>query len=426
MLPRFKDEGTLFIALDNVTKGNTLNLLFHLAEATANTEMNKPTISWSYLTGNDWQPLRPGFSVLHDGTDGLTKSGIVEISIPADISKSSHTIMPPEQYWIKASAEENSKAVCETIGIYTQAAKVIAKLSPENDPKRLEEALPAEQINRLDQADSSIKKVLQPIESFYGKPPESDSPNRLYRRISERLRHKDRAITGFDYERITLENFPQVFKAKTINHTFGLPATEYIRDLEVAAPGFVTLAVIPDIHQLDIGGALEPRIPLSQLAQIREHLITRNSPFVRLKVMNPRYEKVNVAIKVRFQEGNSGPYFQDLLANDIKAFLAPWLLGKTDRLEFGAALSKSDLIAFVEQLYYIDYICQIDWVHEFDLKDGCLPKAVSLATIYPKESREFIAPLTARSILDSRRKSKCVNWIDFARLMTLRWNARMM
>ena len=58
------------------------------------------------------------------------------------------------------------------------------------------------------------------------------------KRISERLRHKGRAITRFDYERITLEQFPEIWKVKCINHTLGLANTTYQKDLELA-PGFV-------------------------------------------------------------------------------------------------------------------------------------------------------------------------------------------
>jgi len=407
LFPEFKDEGTLYIALDKVIKGNTLNLLFNMAEATANTEMSKPEINWSYLkNNNEWEELQDGFSIAHDGTDGLTKTGIVEIVIPADMSKEDHTIMPPDCYWIKVAAPTNSKAVCETISIHTQAAKVIAELSPKNDLNRLGTALPTDKISRLAVADTSIKKVSQPIPSINGRPPESDAPSLLYRRISERLRHKGRAINNFDYERIVLENFSQIFKAKTISHTLGLPGSQFERDLEVVAPGHVLVAVIPDIKQLNSGNALEPRVPLSQLTAIKSLLQKKNSHFIKLKVENPRYEKVNVAIKAQFGKGKTGPYYEKQLEMDIQKFLAPWLQGNTNRLHFGGILSKSDLISFVEGLFYVDYICQIDWVHEYDLNKDCTQKKISCCEI-PKEDRPFITPMTARSILTAGEISTC-------------------
>lgn len=401
LLPEFTDEGTLFIALDNITKGNTLNFLFQMAGATANTEMESADITWSYLKNNDWITLENGFSILNDDSKGFTKTGIVEIALPADISKEGHTIMPPGHYWIKAATKQNSKAVCETIAIFTQGAKVKAEFSADNDLNRLQSPLPAEQINRLVEADTSIKSVMQPASSINGLPSETDAARTFFRRISERLRHKNRAITEYDYERIVLESFPSVFKAKTVNHAFGLAATKYLRDLEMIAPGYVLIAVVPDLQLLDSGNSTEPRLPLSQLEQIKDLIHEKTSPFVKVKVLNPRYEKVNVAIRVKFREGNSGPYFENLLERDIRGFLAPWTQGSTDRLAFGATLTKSDLVAFVEKLFYVDYICRIDWRHEFDLYANCTPKPVfcceqqNLNLVIP----EFISPLTARSIL---------------------------
>ena len=403
LFPIFEDEGTLFIGLDKLTKGNTLNLLFQLAEATANSEMEKAIINWAYLSGNKWKTLGTGTKILNDDTNGLTKSGIIEISIPKDINKEGNTIMPPDSYWIKAAAKENSRAVCETIAIYTQAAKAKATFTERNDPKRLALPLPAEQINRLAKADTSIKKVLQPMASINGRPPEGDAPTALFRRISERLRHKGRAINGFDYERIILENFPQVFKTKTINHAFGLPGSNYVKDLEVVAPGFVLIGVIPDIQQLDTGNSPVPRLPISQLEQIKALLKQKTSPFIRLKIMNPRYEKVNVEVTVKFQEGNGGDFYKGLLEKDIKNFLAPWTLGKMDRLNFGEKLSKSDLIYFIERLYYVDFICDLKWVHEFDLGTNC--------EVNPLGEIEFITPMTARSILTTGK----INAIELER-----------
>ena len=57
-----------------------------------------------------------------------------------------------------------------------------------------------------------------PFISKEAKPSRSEALE-YYRRISERLRHKNRAITSWDYEQIILENFPEVFKVKCLNST---------------------------------------------------------------------------------------------------------------------------------------------------------------------------------------------------------------
>jgi YD repeat-containing protein len=59
--------------------------------------------------------------------------------------------------------------------------------------------------------------VVLPYDSFGGRVAEDDST--FYTRVSERLRHKDRAITLFDYERLVLEEFPEIYKVRCLNHT---------------------------------------------------------------------------------------------------------------------------------------------------------------------------------------------------------------
>jgi hypothetical protein len=54
-----------------------------------------------------------------------------------------------------------------------------------------------------------------PYSSFGGR--ETEDTTEFYQRVSERLRHKERAITIFDYERLVLESFPEVYKVECVN-----------------------------------------------------------------------------------------------------------------------------------------------------------------------------------------------------------------
>ncbi|MBK8565145.1 MAG: hypothetical protein IPN76_17850 [Saprospiraceae bacterium] len=416
LLPTFTDEGTLFIGLHDLKPYSNLCLLMQLAEATADSELDRVKLRWSYLSGNNaWRPLRPGFELLEDGTKDLTVSGIVKIAVPGDIAPTGYSIMPTGYTWIKVAmpeADPNAegcvvpiasrvKAVAEAVGMHAQAAKVTFHPVPLNDLQRLANSLPAGSISKLEEADFSIKKVQQPYQSFGGKLPEA--AGNLYTRVSEHLRHKGRAIAPFDLERLVLDAFPEVYKAKAIGHTFGLTARGYVRDLEVA-PGFVTLAVIPDLTKLRAGERSEPRCPVSLLEEIRAFLRKRMSAFARLKVMNPRYEKIDVSITVRLIKGKVQDYHASKLKEDIRLFLAPWYLGDLDKMTFGQPVTWSDMVKYVENLDYVDFIddlklVQVDKMpceaHEQPIgeathEDPCSSTAVASQVIYP---------LTARSIL---------------------------
>ena len=377
-------EGTLFIGLKNLKPGTNLSLLFQLAESTANTESEKARVAWQYLANNEWKDLREGFEILNDATEGLTSTGIVKIAIPADITNGpENTVLPRGFHWLKVAALSNADAVCETIGIHAQAVHATFSIQPENDTDRLVKPLEAGKLAKLEKADAKVKLVQQPYDSFGGKALEAN--DQYYQRASERLRHKGRAISLFDYERLVLQAFPQIFKAKCIPHTLGLGAKRYQRDAEWSA-GFVTVAVVPDLLQLLPGENLYPRVPLSLLDQIRDYLCKRNSPFAKVKVMNPRYEGVDVQVRVRFREGYDQVYYRDQLQTDLVGFLAPWSLGDAEKLRFGQPMYRSDLLKFVETLYYVDYVTHLEFWHEED-KDA----STTLYTI--------IEPRTARSIL---------------------------
>ena len=389
LLPTFTDEGTLFIGLKDLRPGANLNLLLQLAEATADSERNRAVINWNYLTGNRWLQLRTGFELIDDQSDGITVSGIVQFSIPEDISDKGNTIMPEGVFWIKASAPENTAAISEVIGIHAQAALSTAILTPVNDLMRLDKALDAGSIAKLAEADFSVKSIAQPYQSFGGKRPEEQGS--LYTRVSERLRHKDRGIQLYDFEHLILEAFPQIYKTKCISHSIGLSTYDYRRDLEVA-PGFVELVVIPDLTKLIPGSQLEPRAPVSLLEQIADFLRKRISPFARLKVLNPRYEKVNVNISVQLVRGKSKAYYAQQLKEDLTRFLAPWYLGDSDKIVFGQTLRFSEVVGFVESLDYIENI------QDINLNGPCAQTGAE------------IKAMTARSILTGGEI--CVSVVD--------------
>ncbi|WP_161887920.1 baseplate J/gp47 family protein [Pontibacter russatus] len=402
LLPTFCDEGTLLLGLRHLVPGSNVNILFQMAEATADSESGREEVGWAYLDNNQWKALRPGFEVLEDGTNDLTTSGIVKLALPANIT-SDNTILPKGLHWIKAAAPKNSRSVSETIGIHTQAIQVTFAKEAANDPLRLEQALPAGSIAKLKEADVAIKKVEQPYNSFGGRVPEAEG--HFYVRVSELLRHKGRAIQKFDYERLALEAFPQLYKVKCINHSFALDAHIYFNDFPVA-PGYVLLAVIPDLNRIKAAQSFEPRVPVSLLESIEAYLRQRTSPFVRLRVMNPRYERVHFCLKVKLYQGRDQNFYKEKLKQDVREFLAPWAIGQYDKLTFGQCLYNSDIIRFLETRDYLDYVLELLYWHESEPQPG-------------KSAAECVAPLlqpvcprTPRSILIAGDIDVCIQQKD--------------
>ncbi len=399
LFPVFCDEGNLYIGLKDLVPGSNVNMLFQLAEATSDAESDREEPVWYYLENNQWRILREGFEVLDDDTDGLTTSGIIKFALPANMTKE-NTILPKDLHWIRASVVRNSRTVSETIGIYTQAVKATFTNEKANDKSRLSSPLTAGAIAKLNEADANIKKLEQPFDSFGGRLPEADG--HFYVRVSELLRHKGRAIQKFDYERLALEAFPQLYKVKCINHSYALNAYKYKNDFP-AAPGYVILAVIPDMNRLKAAESFEPRVPVSILDDIQENMKKLTSPFVRFRAMNPRYEKINFCLSVKLNKGRDENYYKEKLKTDLREFLAPWAVGQYEKLTFGQCVSRSEIIGFLESRDYIDYIVQLMMWHEDDIKP---------VTATDSELAKPICPKTPRSILIGGSMDVCIASAD--------------
>jgi hypothetical protein len=315
---------------------------------------------------------------------------------------SENTVMPPGMHWIKATIPKNSSAVSETTGIHPHAIHVVFTNAEANNKLRLSKPLQAGSISKLEVADASVKSVKQPYESFGGLVPEIEQ--QFYVRVSETLRHKGRAIQAFDYERLVLQAFPQLFKVKCINHSLGLNAHEYKNDFPYAG-GYVLMVVIPDLNKLKAGNSFEPKAPVSLLEDINEFIRQRISPFVRFRAMNPRYEQVDFCLKIRLHKGKDENYYKEQVGADIRRFLAPWAVGDYYKLTFGQCVYRSDIIQFLETRDYLDFIGDLRMARKGEVPDSVIPK---------------VCPDTPRSILIAGDIEVCIippeceDWGDYA------------
>ena len=78
--------------------------------------------------------------------------------------------------------------------------------------------------------------------------------------------------------------------------------------------------------------------------------------FVEAQIINPDYEEVKVNLNVQFNTGYDQNYYTTELEEDVKKYLSPWAYKETANLHFGVTFHKSKLIAYLEQLEYVDYL----------------------------------------------------------------------
>ncbi|MDJ0697431.1 hypothetical protein, partial [Mastigocoleus sp. MO_188.B34] len=374
-LPQFTNEGELLIGLENLDPPTALPLLFQVVEESADGELEKTEVEWYYLQDNTWISLRD--RIVSDNTNGLIASGIINLPIPQEISKDKTTILDPNFYWIKASVKSRSPAICRIIGVHTQATRVTF-VDANNDPNHLATPLESGTIAKLAVPTAAIKKIEQPYNSFGGKVKEQ--PSHFYTRISEHLRHKGRAVTIFDYERLVLEKFPEIHQVRCINHG-QVDANKQFQEL---VPGAVTLVVIPKLSPDRISQELEPKVNINLRDKIQEYLLALSSPWADIQVVNPTYERIQVEFAVKFQspyDGNFG-YYRRELQQGITNFLTPWTVDPQAEINFGGTVYRSSILNFVEQQYYVDYVLDFKMHHENqrDVREAITSTARSILT----------------------------------------------
>ncbi|MGZ4036767.1 MAG: baseplate J/gp47 family protein, partial [Bacteroidia bacterium] len=346
LMPVYSDEGSLYIGLSALNPPENLSLLIKVAEGSANPDFPKQPVKWSYMVNNEWKDF-PALKILSDSTNGLLTSGIIVFDISKTITNT-NTLLTGGLHWLKASVETDSGAVCELIDLRTQAVMAVFTDNG-NDPNHLLTSLPAETIKNLVVSDDAIDKVSQPYASFGGKVKEQ--PVDFYTRVSERLRHKNRAVNIWDYEHLVLEKFQDIYKVKCLNHTRYVS----VNDIKELAPGSVSVVAIADLRNKNAIDPLKPKTSLILLTEIQQFLQLINPPCVDLHVRNPLYEEITVEFNVRFLPGFDNGFYGQKLEQDIKQFLAPWAYGTAD-IVFGGVIHRSMILNFVEEQVYVDYV----------------------------------------------------------------------
>ncbi|HEY5564610.1 MAG TPA: baseplate J/gp47 family protein, partial [Rhodothermia bacterium] len=389
LFPETANEGELYIGVEHLDPPQRLSMLFQAVDGSANPLKSENTIKWYYLKGDEWVELEQ--QEVDDKTHNLTGSGIVGIAVPegADIA---HSILPTGMHWFRLSVESDTDALNNLLSIDAQATTATF-LDQGNDPDFVLTPLAGGTISKLVASDAAVKKITQPYESFGGRAQEDDDG--FYVRVSERLRHKDRAVTMWDYEHLVLQEFPSIYKVKCLNHTQLVRdnENEIVADNELK-PGHV---VVVPIRYVSSNGAVNPLRPYTDtktLGEIDRFLRERISPFVVLEVANPRIEEVQVKFKVAFNDDIADiSFYKDELKNAIIGYLTPWSSDEGAEISFGGKWHKSAIIDFVEEQPYVHYLKDFEMYHKKDIaqSDG----------LWNRVDEEVAQATTARSILVS-------------------------
>ncbi|MEY2632712.1 MAG: hypothetical protein RIR00_1366, partial [Pseudomonadota bacterium] len=374
LLPRLSHDANLLLGLDAEALSGPLSLYFHLRDDSS-LDMDSPPVrcQWFLLQPQGWQPLE-SFRILSDTTRGFLRSGIIRLDLPPSQGQDNRT-MPGGLHWLRLSTHDDTAGLCSVHSVQPHGLKVVRVLeSPRIGPT----VLPAGSIVAPERSIAGLAAVSQPGDSFGGSPEEDLTALTL--RASERLRHKQRAITPWDYERLVLQRFPRLHKVKCFAHTrfHPDPAARH-------APGHVLLLVIPRrLEQQEVSEGL--RANALVLKEIQSYLQPLCPAGVTLDVRNPVFEHIQVRTGVQFHDASRHGQWLKLLNRAISEFISPWSQ-QGNTANFGWSLHSQELqghlqgLPFVEKVWGLSLLRVVESRPEFFLLDDTArPAGTAAAT----------------------------------------------
>jgi hypothetical protein len=343
VLQRWAGAGQLFIGLDGPAAEGSLSLLFRLRSEAAREALGRPRprLQWHAWRGDDWWALEP-HRVLLDTTEGLLRSGLVMLDLPNGMTRGC-TSLPGDCFWLRLSGEGELDLLAGLIGVWTNGVSA-QRLGDCSD-----EPLPPGRIRAALEATPGLATVRQPWPSFDLQAQESAAA--WTTRVAERLRHRARALTPWDCERLVLQAFPEVFKLKCI------PRSDTGPDEPVLV---VVVPALPAGYEID--GTEAPRLDASTLQRIAQYLGDRMPPGQALLVRNASYERIQVRCTLRLARGEpTGERLREL-NQSLRDYLSPWRPGGITT-QFDWQLRADEVEAFLRAQPGVDTIGRVSLLH---------------------------------------------------------------
>lgn len=358
-LPSIDYPDNLYIGIKDLKPGQELSLFFKLEEKNFHHTAHKSNpVIWSYLNQRTWVPI-DAKDILHDTTNNFINTGIIRIKIPYGINKG-NTILNPDLYWLKASTLIPTDVTARVLAIYPHATTAIQ--SREDDRIEIDHLnLPPGSIKGFLRKIPGIQAVWQPFPSFGGNMVEEEDHYRT--RISERLRHKQRPATTRDIEQLILNEFPQILMVKCI--------APDDKDSSLLPGVNLQIILIPKENENGQFVSSEPKVNLATLFRVKKFLYPFLSPFIKIEVGNPVYEKIKVVCTVQFNEAagyDQGFYLQEF-NRDIRKYICPWLYESTSSFQIGAGIYLPDMLNYMKGLPYVSGATGFSLVHFFRVRD---------------------------------------------------------
>ena len=344
LLPQIEYKGNLVLGLKHVKPDDVVSIGFELIPAVyIHTAINVPDIHWEYLSNNEWISLED--FLLEDTTDGLLKSGIVKIEIPYGI-QFDNTRLPAGKFWIRAAYNGKENLNSRIKNVFAQAVSVISDPSATETPNNLKTDQKVVKISLPGL--KGIGKITGPFALEINNLFENDES--FYNRVSEQLRHKNRAVTNWDVERIVLDKFKNIEKVRVYGRNS--------HPRELIKGSAMQIVLIPKNNLADGMKRRNNKVDYHTLSEVKKYVSKMVSPYVKVEVMNPVYEQLKVRCRVKFNDYQKRGSLRNLLNNDLISYLSPDIENSFIEKGFDESISKTEILNFIESRPYVEFVTQ--------------------------------------------------------------------
>lgn len=337
LYPSFNYEGALFVELAQLVPSNTLNLYFQLARNFGNAT-DKPEPAFYYLSKTTWKKL----PVLSDGTKNFSCPGIIEFNIPADIAGNT-PYMTGANCWISVAVTSNLSSYSKTTYLNSNGIKLQRSGNSFLTGREIP-IIKSDTITKSQTAIPQISSIIQPFPSFNGRAAENQTT--MNRRISLRIKTKDRALSSEDYYRLIKQQFKGIYFSK-IFYEPGKKCTN--------------VYLVKSVTDSNAANAYTPYVTECEEIKVQNFLKTKASAFANIIVSNFEFEMVKLRLDINLKPG-FGMAAEDAINQALKIYLSPWIADVNTQISIGESISAAQVVKFLGSLPGVESVRHIEFL----------------------------------------------------------------
>lgn len=318
-----------YLSLHNLVLPARLHIGFEISVVQASGSTSDTPLHCYLLT----QPKNLALSIVHDETQGLRQSGIIEFFLPALPAEYTLCQTPDQAAWLVMPAPLPGTVV-RLAYLAPQMIRAVRQASAAMPQHELPQIAP-QTISKLVPAQPQISQIYQAFASFGGRQAEQaddyQSNSSYPLRVAQRLLHKDRAMSLADYAALSRQALPDLYNVMVLSESKGKVSLYPLR----------TYASLAQRH------ALRPWIEYDSLSAYADFMRARSSALVNLDVANPRLKVLQLALELRIKTDTETGQLSQRLQQGLQLYLSPWIASQQKQRQFAKRLTQTELLQFL-------------------------------------------------------------------------------